>query len=167
MQQSINVAALPVVENAKVAILRSKWYAEIVGGMHAKCVAVLREKGVVDIDTHVLPGCFEFPLAADDLLQNHKPPSRLRPLSAVICLGVVLKGDTYHFEMIVDECVRGLGAVSRKHRVPIINEVLPVTDIAQAQQRAAADNLNKGIEAAAAALEVIHWRRQLWRRRLG
>ena len=164
MQQSIDVAALPVLKNAKVAILRSKWYAEIVGGMHAKCVAVLQEKGVVDIETHVLPGCFEFPFAADDVLGRRSIDKRTLkekpPFDAVICLGVVLKGDTYHFEMIVDECVRGLGAVSRKHRVPIINEVLPVTDIAQAQERAADDDLNKGIEAAAAALEIIHWRRR-------
>ena len=160
MQQSIDIAALPSLDDAKVAILRSKWYADIVAGMHARCVAVLQDKGVVDVDTHVLPGCFEFPFAADELLQRHVRDGR--PLvDAVICLGVVLKGDTYHFEMIVDECVRGLGAVSRKHGVPIINEVLPVTNIAQAEQRAADDDLNKGIEAAAAALEIIHWRRRL------
>ena len=74
---------------------------------------------------------------------------------------MVLKGDTFHFEMIIDECVRGLGEVSRAARVPIINEILPVTELAQAQARAAADEFNKGIEAAAAAIEIIHWRRRL------
>ena len=155
MQQLIDIAALPVVDGARVAILRSKWYADIVAGMHAKCVAVLRKKGVTSIDTHVLPGCFEFPFAVNELLHG------ATTIDAVICLGVVLKGDTRHFEMIVDECVRGLGAASRAHRMPIINEVLPVTDIAHAEARAAADDLNKGIEAAAAALEIIHWRRRL------
>ena len=137
----------------RVAILRSKWYPEIVESLHTKCVAVLEAKGVEWIESHTLPGSFEFPYAANELAHSAQKPD------AIICLGVVLKGDTYHFEMIVDECVRGLGEVSRAKRVPIINEVLPVTDIAQAESRAADDPFNKGIEAAAAAIEIIHWRR--------
>ena len=66
-----------------------------------------------------------------------------------------------HFEMILDECVRGLGEVSRRERIPVINEILPVTDIAQAEVRTADDDLNKGIEAAVAAIEIIGWRRKL------
>ena len=139
-----------------MAILRSKWYGEIVQSLYDKCAAVLRAKGVSRIESHILPGCFEFPYAAAQLTSRALPE-----FDAIICLGVVLKGDTYHFEMIVDECVRGLGEVSRSARVPIINEVLPVTDIAQAQARAADDQFNKGIEAAAAAIEIIHWKRRL------
>ncbi len=153
MQQTINVVDLPVLNNVQVAILRSRWYPDIVDSLHARCVAVLKAKGVDHLASHTLPGCFEFPFAANELVH------RFRHLDAIICLGVVLKGDTYHFEMILDECVRGLGEVSRASRVPIINEILPVTDLAQAKARAADDDLNKGIEAAAAAIEVIHWRR--------
>ena len=173
MQQAIDVAALPSVPFARMVILRSKWYADIIDSLHAKCVATLEAKGVRDIDTHVLPGSFEFPIAAETLMRYAYPdgPSGPRhphrhPPSAIICLGVVLKGDTYHFEMIVDECVRGLGSVSRKYGVPIINEVLPVTDIAQAEARAADDEFNKGIEAAAAAIEIVHWRLAVGRSRL-
>ena len=172
MQQAIDVAALPNVPFARMVILRSKWYADIIDGLHAKCVATLEAKGVQDIDTHVLPGSFEFPIAAETLMRYAYPdgPSALprrheQPPSAIICLGVVLKGDTYHFEMIVDECVRGLGSVSRRYNVPIINEVLPVTDIAQAEARAADDEFNKGIEAAAAAIEIVHWRLAVGRSR--
>ena len=163
MQEAINVGALPRVPNARVAILRSKWYPQIVGALHEQCVATLAAKGVDDVDTHLLPGCFEFPFAANEIMATHHSPNVLANISpeAIICLGVVLKGDTHHFEMIVDECVRGLGAVSRRHRVPIVNEVLPVTDIAQAEARAGDDEFNKGIEAAAAAIEIIHWRREL------
>ncbi len=154
MQQAIDIDALPrLTAPTRVVILRSKWYADIIAGLHAKCVEVLTAKGVDEIVTHTLPGSFEFPFAANELINAQDRPD------AIICLGVVLKGDTYHFEMIVDECVRGLGAVSRAARVPIINEVLPVTDIAQAESRAADDEFNKGIEAAAAAIEIIHWRR--------
>lgn len=155
MQQAIDVDALaPLAHGAAVAILRSKWHADIVASLHRKCVSVLRAKGVDRIDSHLLPGCFEFPYAANELAQTSK-------LDAIICLGVVLKGDTYHFEMIVDACVRGLGEVSRLARIPIINEILPVVDLAQAQARAADDEFNKGIEAAVAAVEIIRWKRRI------
>ena len=158
MQQSIDVDAVPPLEEgATVAVLCSKWYGDIVGALREKCVAVLAAKGVRDIRIHTLPGSFEFPYAAGELA--HAVPA----LDAIICLGVVLKGDTYHFEMIVDECVRGLGAVSRAARVPIINEVLPVTSLAAAEARAGDDAFNKGIEAAVAAVEIIRWRRSLRR----
>ena len=156
MQQAIDISALPELPGgATVVILCSKWYPDIVGSLHAKCVEVLAAKGVDNIVTHTLPGSLEFPFAANEV-------ARLDPgIDAIVCLGVVLKGDTYHFEMIVDECVRGLGEVSRAARVPVVNEVLPVTDLADAEARARDDEFNKGIEAAAAAIEIIHWRRQL------
>lgn len=156
MQQAIDIAALPTLEGgATVVILRSKWYADIVGSLQAKCVEVLQAKGVDNIVTHTLPGSLEFPFAANEVVETNPD------VDAIVCLGVVLKGDTYHFEMIIDECVRGLGEVSRAARVPIVNEVLPVTELADAEARAADDGFNKGIEAAAAAVEIIHWRRQL------
>ncbi len=154
MQQSIDTAALPHVPAARVALLCSKWYGDIVASMRRRCAAVLRSKGA-RVEAHTLPGCFEFPFAANELAQRRPAPE------AIVCLGVILKGDTYHFEMIADECVRGLGAVSRRWRVPIINEILPVSDIAQAVARSGDDDRNKGIEAAAAAIEIIDWRRRL------
>lgn len=154
MQQAIDLAALPAVPAARVAILCSKWYGEIVAALRDKCVAVLADKGVA-AECHTLPGCFEFPFAANELAKREPKPD------AIVCLGVIVKGDTYHFEMIADECVRGLGAVARAERVPIINEILPVADVAHAEARAGDDDANKGIEAAAAAIEIIAWRRGL------
>ena len=154
MQRAIDVDALPQVAQAHVAVLRSKWHEEIVESLYAACARVLQAKGVAQTG-HLLPGCFEFPYAANELCESRQPPQ------AIICLGVVLKGETYHFEMILNECVRGLGEVSRRRRVPIINEILPVTDIAQARARAGADEWNKGIEAAAAAIEILHWQSRL------
>ena len=156
MQQAIDIAALPDLDGgARVVILCSKWYADIVASLHAKCVAVLQAKGVDDIVTHTLPGSLELPFAANEVVETDPD------VDAIVCLGVVLKGDTYHFERLIDECVRGLGEVSRRARVPIVNEVLPVTELADARTRAADDGFNKGIEAAAATIEIIHWRRRL------
>ena len=158
MQQALDVSALPRVDGARVAILRSKWYADMIDRMHTHCVAVLEGAGVTRVDTHVLPGCLEMPFAANELTRPG------HGIDAIICLGIVLKGDTMHFEMIVDECSRGLGEVARATRVPILNEVIPVTDIAQAESRTADDEFNKGIEAAAAAVEMIDWIRRQGRR---
>ncbi|MDE0691124.1 MAG: 6,7-dimethyl-8-ribityllumazine synthase [Gammaproteobacteria bacterium] len=155
MQQALDVSALPRVEGARVAILRSKWYADMIDRMHARCVAVLEGTGVARVDTHVLPGCLEMPFAASELVRRSG-----HGIDAIVCLGIVLKGDTMHFEMIVDECSRGLGEVSRQSGVPILNEVIPVTDIGQAESRTADDEFNKGIEAAAAAVEMIDWNRR-------
>ena len=154
-QQALDISTLPEIDGARIAILLSKWYADHVQSLHDKCVEVLRAKGVTDITVHTLPGTFEFPYAAGELAAADPD------IDAMICFSVVLKGDTMHFEMIVDECVRGLGEVSRRARIPIINEILPVTDITQAEIRTADDEFNKGIEAAAAAIEIIHWSRSL------
>ena len=161
MRTAIDVEALPRLKSSwllggeiRVAVLRSKWHGDIVQGMYSACARVLKSKGVAPTE-HTLPGCFEFPYAAAELCRAKKPPA------AIICLGVVLKGETRHFEMILDECVRGLGSVSRLWRTPVINEILPVTDLDQARARAADDEFNKGIEAAAAAIEVLGWRHSL------
>ena len=154
-QNVVDTSNLPQITDARVVVLTSKWYDELVRSLRDRCVEVLNKHGVTDIASHTLPGCLEFPYAANELICGDPE------IDAIVCLGVVLKGDTMHFEMIIDEVVRGLGEVSRQGRVPIINEILPVTDLSQARSRAADDELNKGIEAAVAAIEIIAWRRGL------
>ena len=154
-QNVVDTSNLPRIDGARVAVLTSKWYDDLVCSLRDRCVEVLNNNGVTDVTLHILPGCLEFPYAANELIRSDPA------IDAIVCLGVVLKGDTMHFEMIIDEVVRGLGEVSRQGRVPIINEILPVTDLAQAKSRAADDGLNKGIEAAVAAIEIIAWRRGL------
>ena len=154
-QNVVDTSNLPRVTGARVAVLTSKWYDDVVCSLRDRCVEVLNNNGVTDVTSHTLPGCLEFPYAANELIRDDPE------IDAIVCLGVVLKGDTMHFEMMVDEVVRGLGEVSRQGRVPIINEILPVTELAQARMRAADDELNKGIEAAVAAIEIIAWRQGL------
>jgi 6,7-dimethyl-8-ribityllumazine synthase len=154
----VDLSQLPAIERpGRIAILKSKWYPEIVDGMARVCEAVLREAEYQRIDTHTLPGSLELPLAAADVLAT----DRDREIDAVICFGVILKGETLHFEMITNECMRGLAAVGLEYRRPVVVEVLPVLDLEHARARAADDEFNKGNEAAAAALEMIHWRRSI------
>jgi 6,7-dimethyl-8-ribityllumazine synthase len=72
----------------------------------------------------------------------------------VVALGCVVRGDTRHFEMVADECARGLMQVSLEHALPVANGVLAVDRHADAEARAGGAHGNKGEEAALAALEM-------------
>lgn len=154
----VDLSQLPAIARpGRIAILQSKWYPDIVRSMSAVCEAVLREAGYQRVEVHTLPGSLELPLAAADLLATDEAGD----LDALICFGVIVKGETLHFEMITHECMRGLGAVGLQYRRPVVVEVLPVLDIEHARARAGDDEYNKGNEAAAAALEMIHWRQSV------
>ncbi len=154
----VSLDSLPEIEQpGRIVILGSKWYPEIVTSMSSTCEGVLRERGFEQIETHTLPGSLEMPLAAADLLATDVD----QEIDAVICFGVIVKGETLHFEMISNECMRGLGNVMLQYRRPVIVEILPVFEMAHAQARAADDEYNKGYEAAAAAIEMIAWRRSI------
>ena len=154
----VDLSDLPAVDQpGRVAILKSKWYPEIVDSMVGVCRAALEDRGFKQVEEHTLPGSLELPLGAADLLAMDAEGE----IDAVICFGVIVKGETLHFEMISGECMRGLGNVMLEYRRPVIIEVLPVFDIEDARARAADDEYNKGIEAAAAAIEMIAWRRSI------
>lgn len=156
MKTKVDLSGLPRVDKpGTIHILCSKWYPEFVQSLSSTCERVLREQGYSSVVVHTLPGSLELPLAARDLLAE----DRNKEIDAIICFGVIVKGETYHFEMISNECIRGLGDVMHEFRRPIIVEVIPVTDIAHAAVRSADDEFNKGIEAAVAAIEMVAWRR--------
>ena len=125
--------------------------------MAEMCREVLTDYGYARVDEHTLPGSLELPLAARDLLATDIDGE----IDAIICFGVIVKGDTLHFELISNECMRGLGEVMHEFRRPIVVEVIPVFDIAHAAERAGDDEYNKGIEAAVAAIEMVAWRRSV------
>jgi 6,7-dimethyl-8-ribityllumazine synthase len=122
--------------------------------MASKCISVLERFGCLDIQQHLLPGCLEITLAVRRIAQ------RTPDLDAAIVFGVILKGDTYHFEMVRDLCMSGLERVMFEFDIPIINEVLPVNKIEDVIARSSDNDNNKGLEAAAAAIEIIDWRRR-------
>ena len=153
-QQPVDTKNLPMIHDASVAILLSKWYPECVEPMHEKCRELLLARGA-KVKSHLLPGTFEFPFAAQTLAENDFE------LEGIICLSVVVKGETRHFETIVDATTRQLSQVSCQNAIIIINEILPVLDIQHALDRSENDQFNKGIEAAAAAIEMIDWYRSV------
>ena len=75
---------------------------------------------------------------------------------AIIALGCVIRGSTYHFEVVANECSKGISQVSLRHSVPVANGVLTVDTLEQALERAGSHVGNKGSEAASSALEMVN-----------
>jgi 6,7-dimethyl-8-ribityllumazine synthase len=100
-----------------------------------------------DIDLVRVPGAFEIPLAARKLAETGK-------YDAIICLGCLLRGDTAHYDVIVNEVTRGIGQSAQETGVPHAFGVLTCETLAQAIDRAGLKMGNKGFEAALAAVEM-------------
>ena len=145
---AIDLSTVPHVADGKVVLLTSKWHAQYVRQMEAHCRRVLNAHGVSEVITRELPGTLEMPVAASMLIDKLNP-------DAVVCLSVVQKGDTAHFDMIVHATTKALIEIAVDKQVPIINEIIAANSIEQVIERASDNELNKGIEAAAATLEMM------------
>lgn len=134
----------------RIAIIRSEYNRDVTLSLEKKCVETLIVAGVKEKNIRVfaVPGCFEIPILAQRLAAQKK-------YNAIIALGAVIKGDTYHFELVVNECARGIMDVSLRHDVPIIFEVLATYNKRDAERRAGNNKFNKGIEAAETALSML------------
>lgn len=100
-----------------------------------------------DIDLVRVPGAFEIPLAARKLAETRK-------YDAIICIGCLLRGDTAHYDVIVNEVTRGIGQSAQETGVPHAFGVLTCENLEQAIDRAGLKMGNKGFEAALAAVEM-------------
>ena len=100
-----------------------------------------------DLDLVRVPGAFEIPLAARKLAETKK-------YDAIICLGCLLRGDTAHYDVIVNEVTRGIGQSAQETGVPHAFGVLTCENLEQAIDRAGLKMGNKGFEAALAAVEM-------------
>jgi len=100
-----------------------------------------------DIDLVRVPGAFEIPLAARKMAETGK-------YDAIICLGCLLRGDTAHYDVIVNEVTRGIGQSAQETGVPHAFGVLTCETLEQAIDRAGLKMGNKGFEAALAAVEM-------------
>lgn len=100
------------------------------------------------IDVVRVPGAWELPLALDELAQAGG-------YDALIALGVVIRGETPHFDYVCGQCASGVAAVGSAHRLPVGFGVLTCDTSAQAVERAGGKAGNKGWEAAHAALEMV------------
>jgi 6,7-dimethyl-8-ribityllumazine synthase len=141
----------------RIAVMVSKWNNEITHVLRDGAVALLVAAGVSEKNIFVydVPGSYELPSAAQFALEVDLS------LDAVICLGVVIQGETRHFDFICDSVAQGIRQVSMDYNKPVIFGVLTPNTDQQARDRAGGKYGNKGEEAAVAALEMIDLQRSL------
>jgi len=133
----------------RVALVCARFNDLIVERLEHGARRALVDHGVADdaISTSWVPGALEIPQVVAAIVATGR-------FDAVVALGAVVRGDTYHFEVVSDATAAGLMQLSLVSDVVITNAVLTVDTEAQALERAG-DNANKGAEAALAALETL------------
>ena len=134
-------------DSRRVAIVQSRFNPGLGVGLLAGALRALRDAGVAESDIILVtvPGALEIPLALQRLAQSGD-------YDALVALGAVIRGDTYHFDIVANESATGVASVQLEFGVPIGNGILTCDTDAQAEARMAA----KGAEAALAALELAN-----------
>jgi len=134
-------------EGRRVGIVVARFNGPIGERLLAGALRALSEARVADGDIIIVtvPGALEAPLALQRLAQS-------ADCDALVALGAVIRGDTYHFEIVANESASGLASVQLEFGIPIGNGILTTDTDAQADARADA----KGYEAAQAALEIAN-----------
>lgn len=139
-------------------IVASRYNARYVDAMLRAAGRELKRAGA-KVQVVRVPGAFEIPVAAARLARKHSahfaihnPESPV--LSAIICLGVILRGQTVHAEHIGREVSRALMEIQLRHEIPVIHEVLLLENEEQARARCLGAKFNRGSEAARTALDM-------------
>jgi 6,7-dimethyl-8-ribityllumazine synthase len=140
----------------RFALVCSRFNDLIVSRLELGARDVLVRHGVADeaIDTFWVPGAWEIPIVAKAL-------AAAGGYDAIVALGAVMRGDTYHFEIVANHSAAGLARVALDTGVVVTNGILTVDTMEQALQRAGSKAGNKGADAALAALETVDLLRRI------
>jgi 6,7-dimethyl-8-ribityllumazine synthase len=147
---------------ARVLIVEARFYDDIQDALLEAVVAELQAAGVGH-DVITVPGALEIPAAMAMALDAAETGGR--PYDAAIALGCVIRGDTIHFEIVSMESSRALMDLAVARKLALGNGIITVNTEAQAWARARAGELNKGGDAARAALAMLRIKRRLARTR--
>lgn len=131
----------------RIGIIQARFNADVGHGLLSSCLAELKHLGVADEDVlHItVPGALEIPLACQKMAETEQ-------FDALIALGAVIRGETYHFELVANESGAGITRVSLDYGMPIANAVLTTENDEQAEARMA----EKGADAARVAVEMAN-----------
>ena len=127
----------------RIGIVMARFNKAIGEGLLSGCCQELRRLGVSDTTLATVPGALELPLALQTMAQSGK-------FDALVALGCVVRGETYHFEIVANESARGVSEVQLGTGVPVANAVLTTETDGQAEVRMH----QKGMEAAQCAVEM-------------
>jgi 6,7-dimethyl-8-ribityllumazine synthase len=142
----------------RMLIVEARFYDEISNALLRGARGVLDEAGV-EYDSISVPGSLEIPAAIAFAVEAAR--NRRRPYDGVVALGCVIRGETYHFELVSNESARGLMDLAVQQHIALGNGILTVENEAQAKARAGGEQGNKGADAARAALAMAQLKRDL------
>ena len=130
-----------------VGIVQARFNAELTNTLAQACLAELAALGVqLDNITHVtVPGALEVPVALQAMAESDD-------FDALIALGCIIRGETYHFELVANESGAGVSRIALDHSLPVANAILTVENEAQAWARVE----EKGRDAARVAVEMAN-----------
>lgn len=143
-------------EGLRFAVAVSRWNDAITSKLESGAVEALTAAGAGQdaIETFHVPGAFELPLACLKAADTHR-------FDAVIALGVVIRGDTPHFDYVAGQAAAGILQASMKTGVPVMFGVITADYLEQAKVRSGEKTENKGYEAAISAIEMVHTLRSI------
>ncbi|GAC1389231.1 MAG: 6,7-dimethyl-8-ribityllumazine synthase [Variovorax sp.] len=130
-----------------IGIVQARWNEGITNALAQACRGELERLGVAagDIDHVLVPGALEIPVALQALAEKDR-------YDALIALGCVIRGETYHFELVANESAAGVTRVSMDYQVPVANVILTTETL----QQAVARQTDKGIDAARVVVEMAN-----------
>jgi 6,7-dimethyl-8-ribityllumazine synthase len=131
-----------------LGIVGSRWHCDLVDHMVERAQAAAKECGVVDVVVARVAGSVELPVVAQALA---------RRCDAVVALGVVIRGETAHFDYVCDAVTAGLTRVSLDESTPVAHGVLTVESLGQARDRAGLEDSieDKGWQSTVAVLDAV------------
>ena len=131
----------------RIGIVQARFNAAVTDALARACTAELLQLGVAerDIELYSVPGALEVPLALQAMAEKNS-------FDALIALGCIIRGETYHFELVANESGAGVSRVARDYQLPIANAILTTEHMEQAVAR----QEDKGRDAARVAVEMAN-----------
>jgi 6,7-dimethyl-8-ribityllumazine synthase len=149
-------APIPQFPKGRFLIVEARYYEDVGAMLHAGASAALGASGA-EVETIGVPGALEIPAAIAILVDAAAASGR--PYDGVVALGCVIRGETYHFEIVAGESSRALIDLTVQRKLAIGNGVLTVENPEQAELRADPMRGDKGGDAARAALRLAELKR--------
>jgi len=148
MLKKIAKHKVKIAKGYRIAIVASRYNSRYVNSMLRAAKGEL-SKSKASVEVFRVPGAFEIPVVASALALR-----LAKPVDAIVCLGVILRGETTHAEHIGKAVTNALMQLQVDHVLPVVHEVLLLENIEQARKRCLDESRNRGLEAAQTAIEM-------------